>query len=220
MQRLVLTTLLAIAALLVMVSSARAGSVEIVFDRESNRLGIQVSETPLPLLIGQLAEATGIQFQVDASLSEERLSLNRTPVRTEEALRQLLRHYSHIIQYGRDTRGRARIQSVVVLARGDKTTTLEFPARSSEVIRPMEVSHDSPVHGTAVSAVNSASPSTANTELEGAAVSVAVVQAPPDPTRANTALENFSGTGSVQTPINPPSARKRPIPVDAVNLNR
>jgi len=208
--------LLAVVILPIVVSSARAESIEIVFDREADRLGLQVSEAPLPLLMRRLTEVTGIGFQLGASLNEERLSLNRTPVGTEEALRQLLRQYNHILYYGRDAQGRLRIQSVVVLAREGKTSTsltpTEFPATSG-MVRPMDVANDKPAFGAATSAsayFPPAGSSTANTILEGAAVSVPSRYPPPDPFASNTPFEDFSSVGNNAGLVQPPK-KKPPI---------
>jgi hypothetical protein len=190
-----------VAIFLVTARGTCAESVEITFDRDADRLGLQVSEAQLPLLMGRLAEATGIGFQIDASLAEDRLSLNRTPVATDEALRQLLRRYSYLLHYAHDAQGRVRVRSVVVLARQGNASTassiLEFPAASGT---PLATS----VTGS-LSSLGTVAPAVA-------------IKPTPAPPAADAIPPDFSGGGNsvrpALPPVEAPPSRSAPVSAD------
>jgi len=117
----------ALPILLMASPSVWSETIDIKFNRETNQLGFELSDAPFVSLAERLTETTGITIQLDASVADDRLSFSRTPTGTDQALRDLLRQYSHVMYFTQDTLGRSVVRSVQVMAREGKAASMGTP---------------------------------------------------------------------------------------------
>jgi len=105
------------------------GQLQVDLDPANGRISIKADDVALPTLLSRISQATGIDFQVDPSLSGNIVSVMVDSTTIDSGLRQLLRRYNYVLEYSYGSDGASRIHSAQVFVRGAPD-----PARKNAVL--------------------------------------------------------------------------------------
>ncbi len=127
-RRSIKVSVLLILCSVVVSAAVFAQAVELSYDAMTDRIRIRADNASVVELLSRIAATTGIKVEIDLQLVQERISVERDSVPLEQLLRELLRRYSYVLQYG-DQPGMRQVVSLTLLPKG-------VPSGRSLVLNP------------------------------------------------------------------------------------
>jgi len=113
-----------------------AGAVEVTYDRNQDHISVRASDATLSEIFAQLARKAGIESQMAATVTADRVSVDQPARPLVEILRQLLRGYSYTVSYRTDASDHKRLTVVTILGAAGKAAAASVlpPVRHVAVV--------------------------------------------------------------------------------------